>query len=105
MIKSNEHVVTAWCERCRGPGWSNRLVWVLLREDGTCNTCTLRRALPTETEPVPDGTEKPLPAIAHCPRCGTHNDTTTAITRWTCRRCGNTWGRRSTETEEDSHGE
>lgn len=25
-------VVTAWAEFCSGPGWSNRLVWVLLRD-------------------------------------------------------------------------
>ena len=25
-----EHVVTAWGERCAGPGWANHPVWVLI---------------------------------------------------------------------------
>lgn len=27
-----EHVVTAWGERCAGPGWANHPVWVLIRD-------------------------------------------------------------------------
>jgi hypothetical protein len=26
-----QQVVTAWAEKCSGPGWTNRVVWVLLR--------------------------------------------------------------------------
>jgi hypothetical protein len=24
-------IVTAWCEHCKGPGWVNDIVWVILR--------------------------------------------------------------------------
>ena len=31
-LTEDESIVTAWGERCSGPGWSNRLVWILVRE-------------------------------------------------------------------------
>lgn len=31
VLHEGESVVTAWAERCSGPGWSNSVVWVLLR--------------------------------------------------------------------------
>jgi hypothetical protein len=31
-LKKYEHVVTAWAETPSGPGWSNRLVWVLIKD-------------------------------------------------------------------------
>ena len=33
-LKDGDVVVTAWAERASGPGWSNQLVWVLIRERG-----------------------------------------------------------------------
>ena len=30
--KDGDSVVMAWAEACSGPGWSNRIVWVLVRE-------------------------------------------------------------------------
>jgi hypothetical protein len=36
-MKPTKQVLTAWAEVCRGPGWSNSIVWVLTRDikDGT----------------------------------------------------------------------
>lgn len=31
-MDKQEHVVVAWAENASGPGWANRLVWVLLRD-------------------------------------------------------------------------
>jgi len=31
-IESTEHVVVAWAEKARGSGWSNDLIWVLVRD-------------------------------------------------------------------------
>ena len=33
-LKDGDLVVTAWAEHVSGPGWSNHLVWVLVRERG-----------------------------------------------------------------------
>lgn len=30
-LGEHDHIVTAWAEHCEGPGWSNRLVSVLVR--------------------------------------------------------------------------
>lgn len=32
-----EHIVTAYAERCSGPGWANFPVWVVIRQNGTSN--------------------------------------------------------------------
>ena len=31
-VKPRQTVVTAWAEHCSGPGWSNSVVWVILRD-------------------------------------------------------------------------
>ena len=33
-LAETERVIAAWAERCSGPGWSNRLIHVLIRHDG-----------------------------------------------------------------------
>jgi len=33
-LKDGETVVVAWAEHASEPGWSNQLVWVLIRERG-----------------------------------------------------------------------
>lgn len=30
-LAKHEHIITAWPEYCSGPGWSNALIWVLIR--------------------------------------------------------------------------
>lgn len=30
-LAPNESIRAAWCERASGPGWSNRIVWVLVQ--------------------------------------------------------------------------
>ena len=35
-MDQGEHLVTAWAEHCRGPGWRTKIVWCLVRRrDGT----------------------------------------------------------------------
>ena len=31
-LNDGDRIVTAWAEHATGPGWSNQLVWVLVRE-------------------------------------------------------------------------
>jgi hypothetical protein len=33
-LNDGDVIVTAWSENCSGPGWSNQLIWVLVREPG-----------------------------------------------------------------------
>jgi hypothetical protein len=33
-LNAGDYIVTAWAEFAVGPGWSNRIVWVLIREVG-----------------------------------------------------------------------
>ena len=35
MSRFDGDLGTGWAEACRGPGWSNRPVWVLLRDPAT----------------------------------------------------------------------
>jgi hypothetical protein len=42
-LQDGERVVTAWAEAPRGPGWSNTLVWYLVRaRDGTLSVKALQ---------------------------------------------------------------
>lgn len=38
-LHEGETIVAAWAEKCSGPGWQNRVVWVLVR---TANKASLR---------------------------------------------------------------
>ena len=39
-LKKGESIVTAWAEYVSGPGWSNQLVWVVIRTpDGFREDC------------------------------------------------------------------
>ncbi len=31
-MNAGDRIVTAWAERCHGPGWSNPIVWLLVRD-------------------------------------------------------------------------
>lgn len=31
-LEDRDTIVTAWAESCGGPGWSNRVIWVLVRD-------------------------------------------------------------------------
>ena len=31
-MQTGDTIVTAWCEYCCGPGWSNTPVWVILKD-------------------------------------------------------------------------
>jgi len=31
-LKEHDHIVTAWPESVSGPGWANRLIWVLVQD-------------------------------------------------------------------------
>lgn len=31
MLGKDEKVIHAWAEKCKGPGWSNDLVWLLVQ--------------------------------------------------------------------------
>lgn len=31
-LAPNESIRAAWCERASGPGWSNRIVWVVVMD-------------------------------------------------------------------------
>ena len=33
-LNDGDSIVTAWAENVNGPGWSNQLIWVLIRERG-----------------------------------------------------------------------
>lgn len=33
-LNEDDRVVTAWAENASGPGWSNEIIWVLVRERG-----------------------------------------------------------------------
>ena len=35
MSRFSGDLVVAWAEACRGPGWSNTPIWVLLRDPAT----------------------------------------------------------------------
>lgn len=32
MLEKEENVLFAWTEECKGPGWTNKPVWVLTRK-------------------------------------------------------------------------
>ena len=36
-LREHENIVGAWAERCVGPGWSNRLIWVCIRSALDCS--------------------------------------------------------------------
>jgi hypothetical protein len=44
-----KRIVTAWCERSEGPGWTNDLVW-LIEDDGT-GKLSQRALQPDEQSP------------------------------------------------------
>jgi hypothetical protein len=46
-LKQHETVMSAWAERCAGPGWANQVVWVLLR-DGADGSYRLAAIQPEE---------------------------------------------------------
>jgi hypothetical protein len=30
-LQPDDKIVTAWAESCRGPGWNNPIIWVIVR--------------------------------------------------------------------------
>jgi hypothetical protein len=34
-LAKDEHIVAAWAEHCKGPGWENDVVWVCIRDGFT----------------------------------------------------------------------
>ena len=43
----HDHVLSAWAEPARGPGWANAPVWVAVR-NGTDNACRIECLQPSE---------------------------------------------------------
>lgn len=47
ILRSGEQIITAWAEHASGPGWSNRVVWVLIH-DVAAGTYRVRGLQPHE---------------------------------------------------------
>lgn len=50
-LREGETVAAAWAEECHGPGWSNRVVWVLVRGVGG-DSLRVDSIQPEEQSPV-----------------------------------------------------